>query len=278
MTLCIAALADERSSIVIAADKMVSISVIESELPISKVLKLHPNWWAMVAASPLPGAFPIVDNVAGRLDEQSQYSVDDVAAVVVEEFRRERLARAEAEHLGSRGLTLERFHDQGREILPDLTYREVDRAITSFAFQVSFLVAGFDAEGVGRVFSVQTPGISDRHDIPGFHAIGSGLYGAMYMMYYREIGPSTPLTEALYYVYEAKAFGELASGVGYGTDMFIMRKDRPLLRVDRDGLQPTLDQLWDKKQPGELDGRDRRRLRNLLERLETAADLESGKP
>ena len=63
MTLCIAALADDRKTIVMAADRMVSTTFIESELEISKIIPVDDHWWIMLAADALAGAFPIIDNV-----------------------------------------------------------------------------------------------------------------------------------------------------------------------------------------------------------------------
>ena len=63
MTLCIAALADERKAIVMAADRMVGTTFIESELEISKIIQVDDHCWIMLAADALAGAFPIIDNV-----------------------------------------------------------------------------------------------------------------------------------------------------------------------------------------------------------------------
>ena len=77
------------------------------------------------------------------------------------------------------------------------------------------LVAGFDRFGNGHVFSVIDPGTHQRHDLNGFHAIGSGSTGAYFMLMWRELSVQMPLEQVIYFAQEAKIFGEQASGVGY---------------------------------------------------------------
>ncbi len=47
MTCCVAALCDDRMAIVMAADKMVGMAGMESEPDISKIFRLHKNWFVL---------------------------------------------------------------------------------------------------------------------------------------------------------------------------------------------------------------------------------------
>ena len=79
MTLCIAALADDRNTIVMAADRMVSLSFIESELDISKIFPIADNWWAMIAADALSNVFPVIDGIMRDWQPSTGATIDSVA-------------------------------------------------------------------------------------------------------------------------------------------------------------------------------------------------------
>jgi len=277
MTLCIAALADDRKAIVMAADRMVSTAFIESELEISKIIPIGDNWWIMLAASALAGAFPIIDNVKVEIAQASEHDVEDVVRIVADCYQEERRRRAEAQFLLPRGFTVDSFLAQGKAALPEITFRELDLALSQFDLGVSLLVCGFDHKKMAQLFKVDNPGIGSRLDIPGFHAIGSGFYGAEYMMYYRELSCVTPVHEWLYYIYEAKGFGEQAGAVGEETELLVARPDCPIQRIDDDGFHRSLDRMWGKYRPGHLDGRDMailRRLASPKQVKESGADQE----
>ena len=251
MTLCIAALADDRHSIVMAADRMVSLSFIESELDISKLIPLGDNWWVMVAANALSNLFPVVDAITRDWEPSTGVAVDSVMEKATAAYSRERQARVEAEHLRPRGLGLQTFLASGRQWLPELAYAQIDDRLTRFNLGITLLICGFDESGIGHIFTVENPGVADRRDIPGFHAIGSGFYGAEYMMYYRELGYSFPVHKWLYYIYEAKGFGEQAGAVGLGTELFVARPNQTIRQIDDDGYSNTLDRLWAKMRPAD---------------------------
>lgn len=264
MTLCIAAMADDRKTIVMAADRMVSVEFIESELEISKIIQIHKHWWVMLAANTLAGAFPIIDSAKEGCASGGGEYAEDVLKIVADAYQNERLKRAEATYLAPRGLDIQTFLMSGKDMFPEITFREIDLAISQYDLTVSLLVCGFDKDNLAHIFTVTNPGIGYRLDIPGFHAIGSGFYGATYMMYYRELSHVTPCHEWLYYIYEAKAFGEQAGAVGLETELLVARPGQPVQRIDKDGYRESLDRLWNKHKPGHLDGNDKRSLRNLL--------------
>ncbi|MBI4339255.1 MAG: hypothetical protein HY680_04815 [Chloroflexi bacterium] len=139
--------------------------------------------------------------------------------------------------------------------------------MSEYNLGVSLLICGFDKHGTGHIFTVNNPGIEERRDIPGFHAIGSGFYGAQYMMYYRELSFMTPSCEWLYYIYEAKGFGEQAGAVGEETELLVAQAGEPAQRIDKDGFHKTLDRIWTTHQPRFLNGRDKTTLKTLLRRV-----------
>jgi hypothetical protein len=74
----------------------------------------------------------------------------------------------------------------------------------------------------------------------------------MYMMAYREVGPSMPLRLVLYYAIEGKYFGERAAGVGTRTDAFVMRRGKRVFKIKEKVLEEHLFKLCQKLDPRKL--------------------------
>lgn len=248
MTLCIAALCENRKTLIIMADKMLGIGFIEAELAIEKIIQIHQNWWVMIAGNDITPVFDILDWSKKRLAEEEECNVDKIMQVLSANYQKKRLDSAEAEYLKTRGWSMEKFVAEGNNGLPPVVFQEIDRQIQRYKLEISLLVGGFDEEGVGHIFSVDNPGVTRRHDIPGYYAIGNGMFGALYFMYYRELSIPMKATDCLYYMYEGKNFGYEAGGIGDDTDCIIVRHNKPELRLDDKAIS-TLDQMWEEFRP-----------------------------
>jgi 20S proteasome alpha/beta subunit len=254
MTVCIAALCDNRKAIILAADKMVGSHMIESEAEIHKVMPLHKGWRVMLAGEVAP-AFDIIDSAKKKLSKAKSLTVQEVEHAVVESYREKRFAEAVSRHLSPRGLTPESFNSSSSNGMPESLRLALDAAIENHHLEVELLVAGFDRHGQGHIFSINdydNRGAARRFDIPGFHAIGSGSHGANYMMTYRSVSPPMPIRWALYLVLEGKYFGELASGVGSRTDLYILRHGKPGIKIKEDAVEDKLIKICQEVEPRAL--------------------------
>jgi hypothetical protein len=119
MTVCIAALCEERKALVVAADRMVRSSRCGTEAEFHKISRLHKDWWLMLAGDDVGPAFDIIDSVKRKLNGEDRLSVDEVEAAVMTSHREKRAAEAEAKYLAPRGWTLERFSSSASTILPE---------------------------------------------------------------------------------------------------------------------------------------------------------------
>jgi hypothetical protein len=245
---------------------MLSNAVIWGEPNIRKVLQVHRDWWAMVADDPSV-ASDVLERVTASIPSgalSAQFVEQFFADALGERWSRE----TEASELIPYGMTRETFLSEGRDRLgPDL-FREIAAARASRDVAVSFIVAGFDSEGVGHVFELSGSGeyrfVPQPKSLTGYAAIGSGSPGALFMMSYKDVGPRMRAREALYYAVEGKYFGELAYGVGPKTDVRILRhrKDPIVLLpgwLDSNIIEPICSPL----QPKRLRKRDKRRLNKL---------------
>jgi hypothetical protein len=126
-------------------------------------------------------------------------------------------------------------------------------SIERFEYELDLLVAGFDDEDEGHVFSVRsaTRGIAARHDL-GFYAVGSGEINARFIMAHRLVAPKMIIREALFYALEGKYYGELASGVGLRTDIIVMRPNEDDLRIHEDNVDILMNKICVQVDPREL--------------------------
>jgi len=259
MTCCVAALCNKREAIVMASDKMIGMVGMESEPDISKIFRLHRNWWVMLAGNGISPAFDIIDHAKKKFSRKRKVSIDEAIAMISSAFFKKREEEAEALYLTPLGWTLKKLNSPASQILPESVRLNLIYQLQSYSLPISLLIAGFDGSGRGQIFSVEdgnqttTKGVPQRHDIPGYYSIGSGMFGALYMMGYRELSPSMPVREALYYVAEAKYFGEFASGVGLRTDLYIIRPGQPYVRIVEKAIDKKLMKLCDRLEPRRLD-------------------------
>ncbi|MGH9598365.1 MAG: hypothetical protein ACRD27_00760 [Terracidiphilus sp.] len=237
------------------ADRMVGIGVIEAELDISKMIELSGSWKIWISGNDVTPIFDIVDYarqfLADRVHENdSDVSYRDVAEAVRKGYEKKRMEEAESLFLTPIGWSTSTFVASGH-LLPD--YERLKASIADHVLSVEIMITGFSKD-VGYIFSLSgdgpQKGIVQRHDIPGFHAIGSGSYGALYMLYYREMSYRMEPREAAYYVMEAKLFGEQAGGVGEGTDMYVATNDGGFTKLNEDTtVEDRFVKVWYKLRP-----------------------------
>jgi len=171
---------------------------------------------------------------------------------------------AETKYLSSRGWTMDEFRKTGLQLLGQIPFDDLDRSIQNAALSLDMMVAGFDGSGTGHIFSVVEPGLHSRHDVNGFHAIGSGSVGAYYMLLWRELKVQMPLETALYLSQEAKIFGEQAGGVGFESDIYIMRHGQKTRKLTRGSVR-FLDRVWNDHKPKDLTKQQKRQLARVKE-------------
>ncbi|GAC1631465.1 MAG: hypothetical protein NVS9B14_03340 [Candidatus Acidiferrum sp.] len=217
MTCCVVAVCDDGKTIVMIADRMIGIGIIESEPNISKLRELHKDWWVLFSGDNISSIFDIVDYAKEQIreikksedsDPESPISLQIATKVVEDSYQRKRMNDAETLYLRPIGWDIGTFNATGKDCLPD--FIDIKGNIDAYSLPIELLVAGF-SEGKACLFSLSgsgtEKGITQRHDIPGFYSVGGGGLGALYMLYYREMSSQKPMREAVYYTMEAKLLG-----------------------------------------------------------------------
>lgn len=281
MTVCVGFVCDEGKSIVLVADKMVGMGYIQQEPDISKILQLHKDWRLLFAGDDITPVIDIFDGARTILGEPEHISLDAMVSAVYTSYQQQREKMADALYLTPRGWTRQKFIQEGKELLPEMLYSEIESKLAEFEFTgLQLLIAGFDTGGNGHLISLDSReerGFPKRYNVLGFCSIGSGYLGATYMMYYRKCGPKMRLREALYYAVEAKYFGEFASGVGLKTDVQILRHNaEAIILNDEDVIEKHIMKMCDRLSPREMTKKDHEIL-NTLPGLEGIKQLKERK-
>jgi 20S proteasome alpha/beta subunit len=235
MTVCVAMLCDKSNALVLVADKMVGVGYIETEPDIKKLIELHKDWSVMFAGDDITPVSNVVDRVKAGLASEQSLNVQDVISSMQASYEKERDDEADDLYLSPRKWTREQFRTEGKQLLPETLYADIEEKLARHELEIELLVAGFDKSGVGHIFCLDSKvkrGIPQRCDMLGFCAVGGGSVGATYMMYYRKCSPQMKIREALYYAIEAKYFGEYAGNVGMKTDAWILQYGKDAIPLD----------------------------------------------
>jgi len=157
MTICIAALCDDRKTIVLAADTMVGMQFVEAELTTRKINWVHKDWRILLAGNDVAPAFEIIDSVkeAMAIRKDDAIPVNEVMDIVGDTYRKARLKKAESLYLSSRGWSLKRFVQDGAKTFPSGMFQGLDQQIQNFDLGVTPLVGDpILRRGADRLFSI----------------------------------------------------------------------------------------------------------------------------
>jgi 20S proteasome alpha/beta subunit len=271
MTVCVAAACDGAKALVLVADKMVGMGYVTSELDITKMRSLHKDCWILFSGGDITSIFDIIDYARAMLRERISLDAPAPLAKVVNAvqsaYEKKRLEDAESLYLKPVGWTMVDFKKEGHTILPNAAQVQAD--IERFTLPIELMVAAFDNEAA-YIFDLmgygEKRGITNRYDIPGFQAIGSGSTVAAFMMYYRDFSPKESVRAAVYHALEAKYYAENATGVGESTDIFVARPGKELISLsDEETIEKKLIPICYALSPGVFTKKHRRTLNNLPE-------------
>ncbi len=90
MTNCVAAVCDNGNALVMVADKMIGMGYVESELEVTKMRQLHPEWWMLFAGDDLTSVFDIIDYAKAEIDQGQTASHAKVKTAETKPFKKKR--------------------------------------------------------------------------------------------------------------------------------------------------------------------------------------------
>ena len=224
VTVCVAAICDQRRSLVLATDQMIDFgSQFSGDGIVLKLSGIHSHWVAMFAGFDPTQAQPVLRGAWDRLDGVERHSLDAVERVVVEAYRN-RLRRQQIDSVISQyGFDdFESFKKEGREMLGRY-FSTVQKRIESVSLNCDLLIGGFDDHGTPHLLKVEHPGVSGHYDMLGFAAIGSGADATNNSLAFHSFNNRISLGLAIYYICAAKFMSEGTHGVGKNTSVVVGR-------------------------------------------------------
>jgi hypothetical protein len=222
MTICIAAICNENTTIVAAFDHMLSSSWISADsIGGFKFIPLGGTWGAMVAADDVTEAEPITEKVKQRMTQERR-SIAQMESLFKDAYVSERQSRAESQILGVYGLTMDRFVSKGYKEMGGRVFYELCTQIQKVRLSCQFLIVGFDDKYKPQLSVIDDTGIASRFTKIGFAAIGCGAPNALGNLYLHEYQKRFSPDLAVYLVSEAKFMAESAPGVGKKTTIIKM--------------------------------------------------------
>ena len=218
MTICMAALCDNSDSVILMADRMLSVSYpMEYQLESSerKIHVLGENALAMFAGDLVTG-MQILDDATSTITQNRLSLLPQQVDVIRGAFLKTRLQLVEYQCLTPRGLTLDEYFNRQHMMNPSLV-QNIDQTFMQAGTGVSFIIAGWNGAKYS-VFALVDPGAVYCLDAIGFHAIGSGSPHAIHVLLGANYSKNMPYYKARELLQKARTASEVAPGVGVETD------------------------------------------------------------
>jgi hypothetical protein len=241
MTIGIAALCDYGNTIVLCADRQFMTGNTSGESRTGKWNNFGENWHVTYAARNVPYAFEVIMTARPAVMGLEDRVWHDVMPAIEKGYQKVRNAKAEAFFLTSWGETSESFRTTGKDRIPETLYLSAQSKMERFDLGADLLVVGFD--DAAHIYTVENPGLSKDHTGLGFWAIGTGAPAAIANLFSRQCSFHCHVEEALYLVYESKIYAESAT-VGQETDLFVIAKNHPPIRIEDTHIATFLDPVW----------------------------------
>jgi 20S proteasome alpha/beta subunit len=224
VTVCIAVACEGGKNVVVASDKMVSVSPpsVEFEHAVPKICRIAKQCLAMASGSALTQK-EVLDRVNRQISREDEWAVQGVVEIVSSCFMETRNEKADIQFFRPRSLSIKDFYNDTTKYQSDFLM-SVDRENKNLGLPLVVLVCGVDDSGA-HIYRVVNPGQMECWDSIGFHAIGSGEAHAIMSLIANKANPGISIRDALYLAYEAKRRAEVASGVGQETNMAVISRD-----------------------------------------------------
>jgi 20S proteasome alpha/beta subunit len=238
MTTCIGAICECGRTLILCSDQKVSYNDFASDEALLKIRSIHKHWAIMCSAEDFTYFKPILLRVREKITDREAplafSNVQDfVSQSIYEEFCKERDGL-----LGLYDMTIAEFKKEGRNIFGESIFAQKCEEIERISLGgCELLVAGFDENGGGHIFTAQSPGKLKIHDDLGYWAIGSGQTRALSTLAFHRFNIWKSLEEGLYHVCEAKFMSEDAEGVGEKTSFLSCRRSADGRTVDVNEIQ-----------------------------------------
>lgn len=225
VTVCIAAICNNASSVVCASDRMITSEDVQFEPALLKILQVTTSISLLTAGDSAVHAQAyqaLKNDVDPRVaaNPTEWLKVEEVANLYSSHLHS--VARAKAEHtcLSPLGLNIDTFLSRQRSLLPEFVERLTDDLINHPRPSAQAIVTGIDDSGP-HIYTADYAG-NKCWDLIGFASIGAGARHTQSQFMFARHVPQREAVETIPLLYSAKKRSEVAPGVGIVTDMCVI--------------------------------------------------------
>lgn len=252
MTLGIAAICENGTGAVMAADRLVGTGIagLELEMDNKKLIQLYAH--AMVSVTGiLSEADFTIEKFRDTSGDFANRSTIQIAERLRDVCQQVRVEQCEGMYLRrTLGIGMEEFRQLSSSASPQSAlFGDIYTKINNHNFGVSFLLAGVDHNGA-HLFVANDAGVVS-HESLGFMAVGSGAVVAQAAFSRRQHIRARSLADTVYGLYEAKRAAEPVQGVGPATDIAVLRHGRDPQFLSEQSIA-TLSEIYERRRPPAL--------------------------
>jgi hypothetical protein len=218
VTICIAALAENETKLVLAADHMVTASIpfqYEFERDdVPKIIELTPAAY-LLASGNILSANEIAQQSMGIIKTGNIAGIEQIAEAVRSCYQTHRRTVVTRTFLEPRGLDIAGYNNLQQKLHVGIV-QEINNQLSNFNIGVEFILAGH-TENKCSIYTITHPGNLTCHNPIGYICIGSGGPHATYFLIGSNYRKNLPVDKVKSLVEEAKRRSEVAPGVGKQT-------------------------------------------------------------
>jgi len=219
VTVCIAALCEDRRVVVAASDMLATLGKTAVDISVLKNDVLFPRWAMMTAGDDIEHVDPILNRARQLLSRKIEHKTPEEVADKLAQAYEERVQEQIRTKVLSRfRYTANTFRDTGKKRLTASVFNSIVAKIAAVRIKLSFLVCGTDREGKGHIFCIDGENAPLSYDKLGFWAIGDGAPSAIASLSFANQLPrlsgGLSLGECVYQVCAAKFMSESVKTVG----------------------------------------------------------------
>ncbi len=242
MTVCIASICENDSTIVTATDRMVSYgepNKRNKDNATSKIFELSKCCIALIAGEPSPSIEILEDSKKQIKENDSIRRIVDIVQIHYNDMWIKKMTQNFLNPL------IKDYEDFKQRIssksMLEEDIRKITDKINSFSLGLQIIIAGVDEKAwIYKIVDYNDPKdcICDCKNFSGYCVIGNGFHYAMDILINR-YNHGLSLSECLFVIYEAKKESEKAGQIGEMTNICVINKDG----IKRDNAIPIYKKL-----------------------------------
>jgi hypothetical protein len=245
VTICLASFADDQKGIVCIADKGITYGdSIQWYSDNSKIITLNRAGTTVLIAGNDQHTARVMSGLMERADEIGD-SVPKTKEICEKEYTDAMDELVEAYVLRPNLLNKQDYLEMLKSPHMNTPARDIAKKVARFEMDCQLIVCGIDGNNTAFILDVGPPGIALDCGTTGYAAIGTGWEKAISKLLYSEHKRSHSVYRVLYDVFDAKAYAEMVSTVGYEWDAKVLYIRRCIFEL-KEKPKGLIERIWAK--------------------------------